>query len=182
MQLVINQGVCLLSDMPYNQNDFTTQPTQSQKDLADQYRSLSMRRIADGNVNDMKTVLKTGIPIVIGIPVYPDFDNLKESNPIYDTVSVESRGNHAICLIGFDDNKNAFKFINSWGTSSGLKGYGYISYSLIEAFETTGWVLYDAAIGQFSNSQFSGTELTKYNPINDNPSYHTVRVRASALL
>jgi len=31
MQLVINQGVCLLSDMPYNQNDFTTQPTQSQK-------------------------------------------------------------------------------------------------------------------------------------------------------
>lgn len=167
MQLVINQGVCLLSDMPYNQNDFTTQPTQSQKDLANQYRSLSMRRIADGNVNDMKTVLKTGIPIVIGIPVYPDFDNLKESNPIYDTVSGESRGNHAICLIGYDDNKNAFKFINSWGTSKGLKGYGYISYSLIEAFETTGWVLYDAAIGQFSNSQFSGTELTKYNPIND---------------
>ena len=91
MQLVINQGVCLLSDMPYNQ-----------KDLANQYRSLSMRRIADGNVNDMKTVLKTGIPIVIGIPVYPDFDNLKESNPIYDTVSGESRGNHAICLIGLE--------------------------------------------------------------------------------
>ena len=168
LQLVIEQGVCLLTDMPYNQNDFTTQPNQTQRAIAEQYRSLSMKRIADGNVNDMKAALRDGIPIVIGIPVYPDFDNLDSSNSIYDNNSGVSRGNHAICLIGYNDETNSFKFINSWGASWGVSGYGYISYSLIETFNTTGWILYDAKIGLFANSCFNGTGLVQYIPIKDN--------------
>lgn len=167
MELVVNQGICLLSDMPYNDKDYTTQPTQNQKNTAMQYRSLRMGWLESGNVNAIKATLYSKLPVVISIPVYPDFDNIKKSNPIYDTVSDDSRGRHVICLIGYDDTQSAFKFINSWGTSWGLGGYGYISYSLIKQFDTTGWVLYDAAFGQFANSQFSGTTLTKYNPIDN---------------
>jgi len=168
LQLVIEQGVCLLADMPYNENDFTTQPNQTQKIIAEQYRSLSMRRISEGDVNNMKVALQEGIPIVVGIPVYPDFDNLDSSNPIYDNSFGTSRGNHAICLIGYNDETNSFKFINSWGTSWGLNGYGNISYSLIETFDTTGWILYDAKMGLFADSSFNGTELQQYIPINEN--------------
>lgn len=58
-----------------------------------------MKRIEDGNNNDMKTVIKVRLPMVIGIPVYSAFDDLEKSNPIYDTDLCESKGNHAIVLI-----------------------------------------------------------------------------------
>lgn len=167
MHLVVEQGVCLLSDMPYNKEDFTTQPMQNQIELASGYRSLRMGWLEGGNVNAIKYTLQSGIPVVISVPSCPELHDLNESNPIYDTVSDSDELYHAICLIGYDDSKDAFKFINSWGTSWGLDGYGYVAYSLIETFNTTGWVLYDAKFGQFADSQFSGTELTKYVPIND---------------
>lgn len=164
MELVVTQGVCLLSDMPYNQYDITTQPTQKQRDLANQYRSLRYGRLEAG-VDAIKVTLASELPVVIGVPTYPDLDNLNESNPIYDTDDGENRGNHAICLIGYDDSLKAFLFINSWGTNRGIKGYGYISYALIEKWKTTGWVLYDAKMGDFVDSEFSGPELTKYVPV-----------------
>lgn len=92
MNLVVEQGVCLLTDMPYNQNDYTTQPTQNQRSLASAYRSLSIRRTGAGDINDMKVSLNLGIPIVIGIKVYPDFDKINNANPIYDIISGEARG------------------------------------------------------------------------------------------
>lgn len=33
-------------------------------------------------------------------------------------------------MISYDDSIQAFKFINSWGTSKGINGYGYISYDM----------------------------------------------------
>jgi hypothetical protein len=75
--------------------------------------------------------LADGDGVVIGVEIYPDFDNLSLSNPIYDVVSGTSRGGHAVTLIGYCDDKKAFKFINSWGTAWGLGGYGWISYDLM---------------------------------------------------
>ena len=54
--------------------------------------------------------------MVISIPVYGDFDDLDASNPIYDKVEGTSRGRHAICLIGYDDNKKgiqAYQFMGA---------------------------------------------------------------------
>ncbi|MBQ8107676.1 MAG: InlB B-repeat-containing protein, partial [Ruminococcus sp.] len=69
------------------------------------------------------------------------------SNMVYDVKSGEYRGRHALCLIGYDDSLQAFKFINSWGTDWGLNGYGYISYSLFEdpnIANNIGYVITDA--------------------------------------
>lgn len=37
-------------------------------------------------------------------------------------------GYHAIAFVGYDDTKNAYKIVNSWGTSWGDAGYSYIDY------------------------------------------------------
>ena len=78
--------------------------------------------------------------VVICIPVYPDFQNLNSNNPTFDQKNGEYSATHSICLIGYDDVNKRFKFINSWGTSWGVGGYGFISYDLL-------WILILQVVG-----------------------------------
>lgn len=39
---------------------------------------------------------------------------------------------HAVLLIGYDDSKKQFTFINSWGEGWGDKGFGYMPYEYVE--------------------------------------------------
>lgn len=143
MRLLVSQGVCSLADMPYSQNDYKTQPNVAQRQKAATYRALSYGTLTAGSVDEIKKQIASGDGVVIAISVYPDFDNLNSSNKVYDNVSGEKRGAHAICLIGYDNSLNAFKFINSWGTTWGINGYGYISYNLIRQFNTQAYVMVD---------------------------------------
>lgn len=40
-------------------------------------------------------------------------------------------GGHAICIDGYDDSKQQFRFINSWGEEWGDEGYGWLPYSFL---------------------------------------------------
>lgn len=144
LNLIKSQGVDTLAVFPYNEFNYTKQPTSSQKQAAAPYKALSWGTLGAGDANAIKSHLAAGDGVVVGIPVYPDFDNISVSNPVYDTTSGTLRGWHAISLIGYDDSKGAFKFINSWGKNWGLNGYGYISYNLIKQLKTIGYVMVDA--------------------------------------
>ena len=52
-------------------------------------------------------------------------------------------GGHAVCAVGFDDNKQAFIVRNSWGTSWGANGYFYMPYAFIsnEEYASDFWVV-----------------------------------------
>lgn len=80
------------------------------------YKAESWSELTDGNYSTIKAQLANGNPVFIGISVYPNFDKLDASNPIYNQVYGTSRGAHALCVIGYDDTKRAVKTINSWGT------------------------------------------------------------------
>lgn len=49
-----------------------------------------------------------------------------------------------MCVVGYDDSKKAVKIINSWGTSWGINGYGWISYDLIKNQSLEAYVMTDA--------------------------------------
>lgn len=131
MDTIVSSGVCSVKYFPYTDADNACKlkPSNTAKANAKLYRSID--RYACKGVQEIKNMIANNSGVVISIEVYPDFDNISNSNQIYDTVSGGSRGRHAICLIGFDDSKNAFKFINSWGADWGLGGYGWISYNLV---------------------------------------------------
>lgn len=148
MNLLVNKGDCSLKDMSYDESDYTTQPNAQQKTIAASYKSSKWYVV--NSVTSMKNNISNYDTVVVGIPVYPDFDNISTSNPVYDIInnSDTSRGNHAICFIGYDDSivcadgtKGAFKLINSWSTAWGIRGYGYMSYSLVTQLALTGYVL-----------------------------------------
>lgn len=130
MDLLVNQGCDFKDNFPYSSANYTTQPDNGSKTNSTHYKSSSWQYVQK-NTGDFKTILALSRVLVISIPVYPDFDRLRASNEIYDDFSGSSRGNHAICIVGYDDNRQAFKFINSWGTGWGLSGYGWIAYSKI---------------------------------------------------
>lgn len=143
--LLENQGDTSIVDMPYDGESYgyLKNPTRKQRLDASKYKAISWEELNNGDYNEMKQYLASGTPVVIGIPVYSDFDNLSPSNPIYDVVSGTSRGGHALCIIGYDDSKQAVKIINSWGTDWGLKGYGWISYNLLKSLQVEAYVLND---------------------------------------
>ena len=130
MRLIVNQGTCLLSDMPYNDKDFKTQPNKAQ--MSNAYPHIAKDWFTISGVEQIKLAIVKYGGVVVGINIYSDFDDLNEKNPIFDVRSGKNRGGHAICLVGYDDEKNAFKFINSWGIEWGLDGFGWVLYDIVE--------------------------------------------------
>lgn len=130
--LLVNQkGVCTNTYRTVTGTDYTTQPTDRQKENAKLYKTGEW--LMASGLSTLKSVLNSGSGVLVSIRAFPDFDAISASNPVYDTVSGSKTGEYVLCLIGYDDNKGggAFKFINSHGTSWGVNGYGWISYNLM---------------------------------------------------
>ena len=48
---------------------------------------------------------------------------------------------HSVLLVGYDDTKSQFKFMNSWGADWGDDGFGYLPYNSFEAAWDEGWFM-----------------------------------------
>lgn len=129
LDVVCITGICSLNYFPYNENDGSTQPGEIQMAAARLYKTSNWKVIQ--GINKIKSYIAQGEGVVIGIMVNNDFNYLNSANSIYDNKYPITENYHAICLIGYDNSKNAFKFINSWGTGWQLGGYGWISYDLV---------------------------------------------------
>lgn len=158
MDLIVEQGVCTLSQMPYDQNDFTTQPTSSQRTNAAAYTAKEWYSV--WGLDNVRREIYEGNPVVVSIKVYPDFDNLNASNNrVYDDLSGTARGFHAITLVGFNDTDRTFKFINSWGTSFGDGGYGWLSYDIFTSYNgcnNWGYIMIDNTLKNVPDEIITG--------------------------
>lgn len=86
----------------------------------------------------VKKSLSEGKPVVIGMKCPSSFNKAKGYWVPTEDAS-QNHGGHAMCVIGYDDNKygGAFEIQNSWGDWWGNNGYIWIKYS---DFQT--WVKY----------------------------------------
>lgn len=119
-----------MNAFPYDEFDYLTQPTPKQIAEAGHFKVKKWSAI-QGKEN-IQRCLADGDGVIIGIEVFSDLKNISPSNSIYDVVTGDPYGSHTVCLIGYDDEKNAYKFINSWGTDWGIDGYCWISYDLVD--------------------------------------------------
>ncbi len=208
--LISKAGACSLYNMPYDDTDYTTQPNASQKDFASNFKSAtkypnssyaeySYKTVV--GVEEVKQALNRGQGVVISISCYPDFSNTFKSpnggisgagsgdnNGVYDKINDDdkSRGYHAICIVGYDDNHldaygekiPSFKIINSWGTDVGDSGYGYISYDIFKderVSDNKGYIFYDPAIygaDSFYNEKVDYVKAKKDVRAYTNPEYY----------
>ena len=76
-----------------------------------------------------KEQLAKGIPIVFGMHL-PDVFFLEHDfdRPIDLSATDSLLGGHAMCVVGYDDHKEAFEVMNSWGTEWGNDGFFWLKY------------------------------------------------------
>ncbi|XDD52446.1 C1 family peptidase [Leptospira sp. WS92.C1] len=127
MRVIVEQGAAPWDKMPYDPGDYRKRPSQEAIAIAGKFKAKEFLRVKTTDLSEVKAQLSEGKPVVAGVLVYENLFNLK-GNQIYKDGVGKTYGGHAIAIVGYDDSKNAVKFINSWGKDWGDNGYGYIDY------------------------------------------------------
>jgi C1A family cysteine protease len=118
----------------YNVAKFAVKPPKSLWDLAAKSKVVSYHRIEDGDLETMKQTLASGYLIGFGFAVFDNMmtEEMSTSGILHRPGANDNLlGGHAVTIVGYDDNKGAFKIRNSWGTSWGQKGYFWIDYDYV---------------------------------------------------
>lgn len=80
-------------------------------------------------ITTTKKALVENCPVVIGFKTFASF--LQKGFDIWKGPADQECGFHAMCVVGYDDNKygGAFLLMNSWSKEWGDNGYAWVSYS-----------------------------------------------------
>ena len=132
-----SQGVCAYSLMPYDTTNCNTALSTSRRISAMHHRFKSQ---TIGNVDSVrlfKDILDHGVPIVVDMPIYNSFDTMWSSSTAHgvwsdvDTTMYIVGARHAVCIVGYNETKSAFKVMNSWGKNGGDNGFFWATYNVV---------------------------------------------------
>jgi C1A family cysteine protease len=125
------RGVCLEDTM---QDDQTCGPLPNNTQLTEglNYKIGTYTKVLGSDITAIKTVLYSKKGVVVGVAIDDIFTNAT-SYFIWNSTTMstnDSRAGHIMCIVGWDDSKQAFKVIGSWGTGWNDSGFGWIGYDL----------------------------------------------------
>jgi C1A family cysteine protease len=144
---------------PYDVEKFDKEPTAFCYAFGQNYKAISYYRY-DPSGTDKKELLgrikknlAAGLPSMFGFTVYSSIQQANNTGEIpFPAKGEKVEGGHAIDAVGYDDgmkikNTNlkgpetsgAFLIRNSWGTSWGDKGYGWLPYEYVLRGLATDW-------------------------------------------
>ena len=132
----INQfGVCHENLCPFLIEAITVRPSNEAFVDVLNYKALSYKRISN-ILSDMKGCLAEGYPFVVGIMIYEALESEEVARTgILPMPAGQCLGGHAVMVVGYDDVKQMFKIMNSWGSGWGDHGYFYVPYAYLESTE-----------------------------------------------
>ena len=130
LDLLVNKGVCLNSTMPYSdQNGCNQMPTVSQDAEAVGYKITGYTKFYISDKKQIKYYISHNKPVIISVTADNSFLNAKAG--FIWRVKIEGNIGHAVTITGYDDSKNAYRVISSWGTGWGDNGSSWIDYDLL---------------------------------------------------
>ena len=101
--------------------------------LASQYKIEGWKAVPDDDiVTNTKMALYNKLPVLVGVALTESFmKGTALGNGVWSPQAGEKMlGGHAMCVIGYDNNKNggSFEVMNSYGSEYGDKGFVWIPY------------------------------------------------------
>ncbi|MDP2923083.1 MAG: C1 family peptidase [Candidatus Omnitrophota bacterium] len=136
MQALKKKGVCQERFWPYSVHQ-KDKPKAGAKANAKKFRIITYARIL--NLNELRMNLSSIGPVVLGIEVFKGMFKTKTGIVPLPKKNEASLGGHAICAVGYTDEKKLIKFKNSWSTKWGEKGFGYLPYGYIQRYMMDAW-------------------------------------------
>ena len=126
VSVLINVGVVSESDFPINFNNFNMIPSQNLYEIASKFKVPNGYAIEPRNLTQIKTLISSGIPVSVGMLVYQSLMSLavaKSGDVEMPSPGENCLGGHEVLVIGYDDSKQKFLLVNSWGNDFGCSGW-----------------------------------------------------------
>lgn len=138
LELLIQKGCATLATMPYADNDFSKKPSAQAFAEATKYKCKSYGTLSDGT--SVRLALRQGNLVIISVQTDPVFNSgmYEIFRPTERKRGLQSRsenaphGYHAMVVVGYDDARQAFLLMNSWGNRWGKNGFCWVSYDLFK--------------------------------------------------
>ena len=133
----------------YHTDKFEEEPTAFLYSMAQNYQAETYYRLdnhgttAQSLLKKIKKNIAANRACVFGFVVYSNIDIAEAGCIAMPAQTDKRRGGHAVCCVGFEDEKiivnaqtntstrGAIKFANSWGTQWGSNGFGWLPYDYI---------------------------------------------------
>ncbi len=161
MKAMAGFGICPEEYWPYSDtktgpngapsDPFEKEPSSFNYQFASNYKSTTYYRLDPVGatpatiLNNVKTYVAAGLPSMFGFTVYNSISQAGTNGGKipYPKVGDSAVGGHAVMIVGYDDSvviqngpggpktTGAFLIRNSWGTSWGNAGYGYLPYEYV---------------------------------------------------
>jgi C1A family cysteine protease len=131
VRAVAQYGYCREATWLYDTRRFAERPPQAAYSEAQPHRITDYGKL-DQTAEALKGALPAGRPVTFGFDVYESFESAavaKSGVMPMPRPGEKILGGHAVLLVGYDDNRQAFLVRNSWGEGWGLKGYFWMPYA-----------------------------------------------------
>ena len=140
LKVAVEQGNDTMAHYSHNTNDYLDQPNAAEKANAANYKITGWNTLFQspsgiGNASDtaaIKAALVQGKPVAISMTVRAPLLDVRNKDASYTFDDVTSRvaGQHEVMATGYD--AAGLWFQNSWGTGWGYKGYGHLSWRVVD--------------------------------------------------
>jgi hypothetical protein len=126
---LLRKGTVSVADYPYTENG-KPPPTRDIIARAHDFQVRGLRRVNYNRLDDIKGQLARGNPVAVILWTDDAFQN-------YSGGTFNARGRatddwHSIVVVGYDDRRQAFRLMNSWGNDWGDHGFMWLSYDLVK--------------------------------------------------
>lgn len=127
---VLRRGAPSMASYPYT-DQCAAPPGPDVTTRAEDFRVRGYRRIDLARLDDIKGQLALSNPVLISFADSVAFQRHRGDQVFTEPGFEGPRGWHAMAVTGYDDRRQAFRLINSWGNGWGDRGYAWVSYDVI---------------------------------------------------
>jgi hypothetical protein len=135
---LLKTGAVSLADFPYSPR-FCLRPPEDVRARATDFRIEKWELVSKYDLDQIKAELYNKNPVIISLHDSVSFNRLK-AGQIY-LHPGRYLGWHALTVVGYDERRQAFKVINSWGRHWADRGFGWIGYSILPEEVSAAYVM-----------------------------------------